>query len=125
MSTMCGTTQYMAPEIVNRDSYRGDKADIWSCGVVLFVLLAGFLPFDSDDPGVVVQKIKSGRFDIPSFISDLARDVIAKILAPTHWFDRAQKLFLATNGLTTRARSRPPLAQRDRCHESGVKYQLP
>ena len=82
MSTMCGTTQYMAPEIVNRDSYRGDKADIWSCGVVLFVLLSGFLPFDSDDPAVVVQKIKNGRFDTPSFISDLARDVISKLLTP-------------------------------------------
>lgn len=82
MSTMCGTTQYMAPEIVNRDSYRGDKADIWSCGVVLFVLLSGFLPFDSNDPGIVVQKIKGGRFDIPSFISDLARDVISKLLTP-------------------------------------------
>ncbi|CAN0562778.1 unnamed protein product, partial [Ectocarpus sp. 12 AP-2014] len=82
MSTMCGTTQYMAPEIVNRDSYRGDKADIWSCGVVLFVLLSGFLPFDSDDPGIVVQKIKNGRFNIPSFISDLARDVISKLLTP-------------------------------------------
>ncbi|CBN80412.1 EsV-1-111 [Ectocarpus siliculosus] len=82
MSTMCGTTQYMAPEIVNRDSYRGDKADIWSCGVVLFVLLTGGLPFDSDDPYIVVQKIKNGRFIIPSFISDLARDVISKLLTP-------------------------------------------
>ncbi|CAM9107273.1 unnamed protein product [Ectocarpus sp. 12 AP-2014] len=82
MSTMCGTTQYMAPEIVNRDSYRGDKAAIWSCGVVLFVLLSGYLPFDSNDTGIVVQKIKSGRFDIPSFIPGLARDVIKQLLTP-------------------------------------------
>ena len=123
MSTMCGTTQYMAPEIVNRDSYRGDKADIWSCGVVLFVLLAGFLPFDSDDPGVVVQKIKSGRFDIPSFISDLARDVIAKILAPNplvrpgaktilghQWFNDAGPLTTpsGTAGSLPRVRSKVP-----------------
>lgn len=123
MSTMCGTTQYMAPEIVNRDSYRGDKADIWSCGVVLFVLLAGFLPFDSDDPGVVVQKIKSGRFDIPSFISDLARDVIAKILTPNplvrpgartildhQWFNDAGPLTTpsGTAGSLPRVRSKLP-----------------
>lgn len=82
MSTMCGTTQYMAPEIVNRDSYRGDKADIWSCGIVLFVLLAGYLPFDSHDSEIVIRKIKAGLFEIPPFISDLARDVITKMLTP-------------------------------------------
>lgn len=82
MSTMCGTTQYMAPEIVSRDSYRGDKADIWSCGVVLFVLLSGYLPFDSNDAEIVIAKIQSGRFEMPSFISDLARDVISKLLTP-------------------------------------------
>lgn len=80
MSTMCGTTQYMAPEIVNRDSYRGDKADIWSCGVVLFVLLTGYLPFDSNNPDIVTQKIKNGTFTIPNFISGPARDVLTKLL---------------------------------------------
>ncbi|CAM9116054.1 unnamed protein product, partial [Ectocarpus sp. 12 AP-2014] len=82
MSTMCGTTHYMAPEIVNRDSYRGDKADIWSCGVVLFVLVAGYLPFDSNNPDIVIQKIRSSTFKIPRYISDLARDVITRLLTP-------------------------------------------
>lgn len=94
MSTMCGTTQYMAPEIVNRDSYRGDKADIWSCGVVLFVLLSGYLPFDSNDTCIVVQKIKSGSFEIPSFLSDLARDVILKLLTPNPLFRPGAKTVL-------------------------------
>lgn len=58
MSTMCGTTQYMAPEIVSRDNYRGGKADIWSCGVVLFILVAGYLPFDSNNSDIVIQKLK-------------------------------------------------------------------
>lgn len=94
MSTMCGTTQYMAPEIVNRDSYRGDKADIWSCGIVLFVLLAGYLPFDSHDSEIVIRKIKAGLFEIPSFISDLARDVITKMLTPNPLFRPGAKTLI-------------------------------
>lgn len=86
MSTMCGTTQYMAPEIVNRDSYRGDKADIWSCGIVLFVLVAGYLPFDSHDTEIVIHKIKSGFFKVPPFVSELVTDVITKILTPNPLF---------------------------------------
>lgn len=86
MSTMCGTTQYMAPEIVSRDSYRGDKADIWSCGIVLFVLVTGYLPFDSHNTDVVIKKIKTGSFEIPHFVSELARDVITKLLTPNPLF---------------------------------------
>ena len=82
MSTMCGTTHYMAPEIVNRDSYRGDKADIWSCGVVLYVLLTGHLPFDSKSSDEVINKIKGGGFHIPTFLSDLARSIITDIMTP-------------------------------------------
>jgi len=94
MSTMCGTTQYMAPEIVNRDSYRGDKADIWSCGIVLFVLLAGYLPFDSHDSEIVFQKIKAGKFEIPRSVSDLARDVITKMLTANPLFRPGAKTIL-------------------------------
>ena len=49
MSTMCGTMAYMAPEILNRDKYFGDKVDIWALGVVIYVLLVGFMPFKEDD----------------------------------------------------------------------------
>lgn len=94
LSTMCGTTQYMAPEIVNRDSYRGDKADIWSCGIVLFVLIAGYLPFDSNNPEIVIQKIKTGKFDTPASVSDLARDLITKLLTPNPLFRPGAKTIL-------------------------------
>ena len=115
MSTMCGTTQYMAPEIVNRDSYRGDKADIWSCGIVLFVLLAGYLPFDSHDSEIVIQKIKAGMFEIPSFISDLARDVIAKMLTPNPLFRPGAKTILSHQWLQDVGNSRVfvPVASKD------------
>lgn len=124
MSTMCGTTQYMAPEIVSRDSYRGDKADIWSCGVVLFVLVSGYLPFDSNDTGVVIQKIQHGRFETPSFISDLTRDIIQKLLTPNpltrpgartvldhQWFQDTVPIRLApvtTTGILPQIKSKLP-----------------
>jgi serine/threonine protein kinase len=94
MSTMCGTTQYMAPEIVNRDSYRGDKADIWSCGVVLFVLVTGYLPFDSKCSETIMEKIKNGQFDIPPSVSDLARNVILKLMTPNPLFRPGAKTIL-------------------------------
>lgn len=116
LSTMCGTTQYMAPEIVNRNSYRGDKADIWSCGVVLFVVVSGYLPFDSNNPDIVVEKIKAGRFKLPPTISDLARDVITKMLTPNPLLRPGAKTILAhewfgdatTSPSTGETRGKPP-----------------
>lgn len=49
MSTFCGTVSYMAPEIENQDKYFGDKADVWSLGIVIYVLLNGFMPFKEND----------------------------------------------------------------------------
>lgn len=109
MSTMCGTTQYMAPEIVNRDSYRGDKADIWSCGIVLFVLVAGFLPFDSSNPEIVIQKIRNSTFKTPSSISDLARDVIEKLLTPNPLVRPGARTILAHEWFKDMGRSPPKL----------------
>ncbi|CAM9132579.1 unnamed protein product, partial [Hapterophycus canaliculatus] len=94
MSTMCVTTQYMAPEIVNRDSYRGDKADIWSCGVVLFVLVTGYLPFDSESSETLIENIKNGQFDIPPSVSDLARNIILKLMTPNPLFRPGAKTIL-------------------------------
>ena len=126
MSTMCGTTQYMAPEIVNRDSYRGDKADIWSCGVVLFVLLQGFSLSTQTTQRSSCRKSRAGVSTYRLFISDLARDVIlrnpdAQPTGSTGREDYSDHEWFNDVGPA----HDPLLAQRDRCHESGVNYQLP
>ncbi|KAI3629703.1 hypothetical protein MIR68_011138 [Amoeboaphelidium protococcarum] len=81
--TMCGTPNYISPEIVNRKSY-GLSTDIWSLGCLLYTLLCGYAPFESDNAGNVketLNKIKSGQFSIPSFLSFNASDLVKRMLA--------------------------------------------
>jgi len=57
MRMFCGTPSYMAPEIVTRQEYRGDKADIWALGVVLYTLLQGIFPFKGESDSELYSKI--------------------------------------------------------------------
>ncbi|KAK6133523.1 hypothetical protein DH2020_032737 [Rehmannia glutinosa] len=57
LHTTCGTPAYVAPEVINKRGYDGEKADIWSCGVILFVLLAGYLPFQDSNLMEMYKKI--------------------------------------------------------------------
>lgn len=51
LRTQCGTRAYMAPEVLRREPYNGEAADMWSAGIVLFIMLAGFPPFESAAAG--------------------------------------------------------------------------
>eukprot|EP00736_Rhodelphis_marinus_P001141 Rmarinus@m.1389 len=80
LHTTCGTPNYVAPEVLSRVGYAGAAADIWSCGVILFVLLAGYLPFDEPSMKTLFQQIKKAEFQMPSFLTISAQDLISKII---------------------------------------------
>lgn len=84
LRTSCGTPHYVAPEVISRkgQGYQGSMADIWSCGVILFVLLAGFLPFHDDNLIRMYRKIYKGDFKCPTCFSSEACTLITQILDP-------------------------------------------
>ncbi|KAG9454936.1 hypothetical protein H6P81_007840 [Aristolochia fimbriata] len=82
LHTTCGTPNYVAPEVLNDRGYDGATADLWSCGVILFVLLAGYLPFDDSNLMNLYKKISAGEFTCPSWLSLGAMKLIARILDP-------------------------------------------
>lgn len=82
LHTTCGTPAYVAPEVINRRGYDGAKADIWSCGVILFVLLAGYLPFKDPNIMELYKKISKGDFKCPNWFPPEGRKLLVKILDP-------------------------------------------
>ncbi|XP_010683541.2 CBL-interacting protein kinase 18 [Beta vulgaris subsp. vulgaris] len=82
LHTTCGTPAYVAPEVIRRHGYDGAKADIWSCGVILFVLLAGYLPFQDSNLMEMYRKIGKAEYKFPNWIPSDARRLLFKILDP-------------------------------------------
>ncbi|KAG0126991.1 hypothetical protein HOY82DRAFT_614215 [Tuber indicum] len=90
MATSCGSPCYAAPELVVSDGlYTGRKVDVWSCGVILYAMLAGYLPFD-DDPAnpegdninLLYKYIVSTPLTFPEYVSPHARDLLRRMLVP-------------------------------------------
>lgn len=81
MHTTCGTVNYLAPEVFGNQGYDGHVADIWSCGVILYALFTGRLPFEDDSISKLIEKIVSGKYDpITNNLSASALDLLEKIL---------------------------------------------
>lgn len=81
MHTTCGTVNYLAPEVFGNQGYDGHVADIWSCGVILYALFTGRLPFEDDSISKLIEKIVSGKYDpITNNLSTSALDLLEKIL---------------------------------------------
>ncbi|XAR59378.1 Non-specific serine/threonine protein kinase [Bertholletia excelsa] len=82
LHTTCGTPNYVAPEVINSKGYDGAKADLWSCGVILFVLMAGYRPFEDSNLMALYKKITKADFACPPWFSTSAKKLIKRILDP-------------------------------------------
>ncbi|KDR80523.1 hypothetical protein GALMADRAFT_90882 [Galerina marginata CBS 339.88] len=80
LRTSCGSPHYAAPEIISGKPYNGSASDIWSCGIILYALLAAKLPFDDDDCPALLHKISLGSFVMPEDIDPRAQDLISRML---------------------------------------------
>lgn len=82
LRTTCGTPNYVAPEVLGHKGYDGAVADVWSCGVILYVLMAGYLPFDELDLTTLYSKVEKAEFSCPSWFPVGAKSLIHRILDP-------------------------------------------
>ena len=80
LQTACGSPCYAPPEMISGKEYQPLYSDLWSCGVVLYCMLVGKLPFDDDDINILYKHIKSANFSLPNFLSNSAKDLLKKIL---------------------------------------------
>ncbi|XP_055342683.1 5'-AMP-activated protein kinase catalytic subunit alpha-2-like isoform X2 [Paramacrobiotus metropolitanus] len=80
LRTSCGSPNYAAPEVISGKLYAGPEVDIWSCGVILYALLVGALPFDDEHVPTLFRKIKSGVFPIPGSLSQSVVSLLCHML---------------------------------------------
>lgn len=80
LSTYCGSPFYAAPEMVTATPYQGPPVDLWSCGVILYAMLTGSLPFQGDEMPQLFQKISRGQYSIPPYVTRDASDLIQRLL---------------------------------------------
>ena len=80
IKTACGSPCYAAPEMISGKDYEGFYSDLWSCGVVLYCMLVGKLPFDDEDIKRLYHNIKIANYVMPNFLSRYAQDILRRIL---------------------------------------------
>ncbi|EST05689.1 Protein kinase domain protein [Kalmanozyma brasiliensis GHG001] len=80
LKTSCGSPNYAAPEVISGRLYAGPEIDIWSCGVILYVMLCGRLPFDDEYIPTLFKKINNGIYTLPSYLSQEARHLLSQML---------------------------------------------
>lgn len=80
LQTSCGSPHYASPEIVAGKTYHGGPSDIWSCGIILFALLTGHLPFDDENIRLLLLKVKTGHFTMPAELGIEAKDLLWRML---------------------------------------------
>mmetsp|Transcript_21913 Transcript_21913/g.51218 ORF Transcript_21913/g.51218 Transcript_21913/m.51218 type:complete len:680 (+) Transcript_21913:59-2098(+) len=80
LKTACGSPCYAPPEMIAGHQYVPSCCDMWSCGVILFALVCGYLPFEDQNTAELYKKILAGDYHPPNFISDAVRDLIGRLL---------------------------------------------
>ncbi|KAK9012589.1 hypothetical protein V6N11_040634 [Hibiscus sabdariffa] len=80
LKTSCGSPNYAAPEVIFGKLYAGPEVDVWSCGVILYALLCGTLPFDDENIPNLFKKIKGVIYTLLSHLSPGVRDLIPRML---------------------------------------------
>lgn len=80
LKTACGSPCYAAPEMIAGKKYKGKNVDIWSCGIILFAMICGYLPFEDPNTSVLYKKIISGNYKCARWVSMEAQDLLRKIL---------------------------------------------
>ncbi|ORZ20253.1 hypothetical protein BCR42DRAFT_369838 [Absidia repens] len=90
LSTCCGSPTYAAPELIHSTgSYNGETADVWSCGVILYCMICGYLPFDDDPENPessnlrrLYRHIQSSTLSFPEFVNADAKNLMQQMLRP-------------------------------------------
>ena len=80
LTSSCGSPCYAAPEMIKGIQYHGIDTDIWSSGIILYLMLCKSFPFNDKNNSKLYQKILSGKFNLPNYLSNEAKDLISKIL---------------------------------------------
>uniref|UniRef100_A0A1B6KVM3 non-specific serine/threonine protein kinase n=1 Tax=Graphocephala atropunctata TaxID=36148 RepID=A0A1B6KVM3_9HEMI len=80
LETACGSPTYAAPELIKGDKYLGEGIDVWSMGVMLYALLCGCLPFESEKIDVLYKHIVSGHYQTPEHLSEGSRKILRDML---------------------------------------------
>lgn len=80
LKTSCGSPNYAAPEVISGKLYAGPEVDVWSSGVILYVMLCGRLPFDDECIPALFKKISNGVYTLPNYLSAGAKNLLTRML---------------------------------------------
>ncbi|OBA18053.1 carbon catabolite derepressing protein kinase [Metschnikowia bicuspidata var. bicuspidata NRRL YB-4993] len=80
LKTSCGSPNYAAPEVISGKLYAGPEVDVWSSGVILYVMLCGRLPFDDEFIPALFKKISNGVYTLPNYLSEGAKSLLTRML---------------------------------------------
>jgi serine/threonine protein kinase len=107
LSTFCGSLYFAAPELLNAKLYTGPEVDVWSFGVVLYVLVCGKVPFDDQSMPALHAKIKRGLVEYPAWLSNECKSLLSRMLV-TNPSERATLTEVLNHPFMTKSCDGPP-----------------